>query len=684
MSTILQNYLKKLVNNKVFFYILLCVYIEPPFINYFSFDILSMAFACLRTVFSCIWFVYFFSNKNLFKDKKIVILFSLFLLSMAISGLVTDTLYLTYAINLFNVLMFFLINIYMLNYNKKSIYIYFKFIAIYILVHIITFVLFPQGLNNAEFIEDSIWFLGKKNTVSFYILPFLIALGSITFSSKKIILIVIILFMLFNQSSTALICLLVLYVLIYLISKKKLKINSLYLFLIFPLFLIYIVLNTFSVFGIYENIGQLITFNGRIEIWCQALSAFLENPLFGNGINYLFSPWTNGIVIETAHNSFLELLSKFGIVSFSLYFIFIAYLIYQFNKKMSGKNAQISVVLLFIFLLNNLFETVYLYYISILFYAMIYALSKQEYHLSYEDDNDFLFTIYIKLKRKLCELLFDRILTFYYTKRKIKYGINKNEVRDKKIIVTLTSYPLRFDYLYCTISSLLNQTLKPDKILLYIFKNDYDLLPRSVLDLEKMGLTIVKVDQDLKSHKKYYYSFMKYRNDLLITVDDDIIYSKNTIKNLVEKHYKFPNSIIASRVHKIKFDKTGSLMSYNDWDYEYRKLIDVPSYELFCTTGAGALFCPDLFKDEIFNKDVFIKYALSADDVWIKIMSIISKIPVVCINKSYYPHTVANSQKNTLNQLNVFNNQNDIILHDLLNIYSIDLHKKITQLNKTL
>lgn len=116
MSTILQNYLKKLVNNKVFFYILLCVYIEPPFINYFSFDILSMAFACLRTVFSCIWFVYFFSNKNLFKDKKIVILFSLFLLSMAISGLVTDTLYLTYAINLFNVLMFFLINIYFIDH----------------------------------------------------------------------------------------------------------------------------------------------------------------------------------------------------------------------------------------------------------------------------------------------------------------------------------------------------------------------------------------------------------------------------------------------------------------------------------------------------------------------------------------------------------------------------------------
>ena len=40
--------------------------------------------------------------------------------------------------------------------------------------------------------------------------------------------------------------------------------------------------------------------------------------------------------------------------------------------------------------------------------------------------------------------------------------------RQQKIIVSLTSYPKRFRYLHLTVKSLLLQTVKPDKIILYL------------------------------------------------------------------------------------------------------------------------------------------------------------------------------------------------------------------------
>ena len=45
------------------------------------------------------------------------------------------------------------------------------------------------------------------------------------------------------------------------------------------------------------------------------------------------------------------------------------------------------------------------------------------------------------------------------------FGLN-NQYRDKKVIVSLTSFPERISELKYTIFSLLNQSFKPDKILL--------------------------------------------------------------------------------------------------------------------------------------------------------------------------------------------------------------------------
>ena len=47
-----------------------------------------------------------------------------------------------------------------------------------------------------------------------------------------------------------------------------------------------------------------------------------------------------------------------------------------------------------------------------------------------------------------------------------KQGIRKNG--EDKVIVSLTSYPARFDTIHLCIKSLMYQTIKPDKIILWL------------------------------------------------------------------------------------------------------------------------------------------------------------------------------------------------------------------------
>ena len=53
------------------------------------------------------------------------------------------------------------------------------------------------------------------------------------------------------------------------------------------------------------------------------------------------------------------------------------------------------------------------------------------------------------------------------------------------LIVSLTSYPPRFKDLHKTIKTLVNKSLKPDKVILWISYSDKALIPHKVKQIEK-------------------------------------------------------------------------------------------------------------------------------------------------------------------------------------------------------
>ncbi|WP_221339827.1 glycosyltransferase family A protein [Bifidobacterium colobi] len=207
----------------------------------------------------------------------------------------------------------------------------------------------------------------------------------------------------------------------------------------------------------------------------------------------------------------------------------------------------------------------------------------------------------------------------------------------QRIIVSLTSYPPRMATIHESIRSILAQKTLPDKIILWLYEGDFPNrekdLPGTLTHLLAHDVQIRWVKEDLKPHKKYYWALQEFTHDLVITFDDDMIYPNTYISELMETHCAHPSAVVSIRTHLITFNADGSLKPYNDWIFEApahcSSLLNRPSMRLFGTNGAGTLFPPRIMPAATFDMEAIRRTALRADDIWIKVMQVVGRVPVV-------------------------------------------------------
>ncbi|QNM85777.1 hypothetical protein H9W90_01260 [Polaribacter pectinis] len=235
-----------------------------------------------------------------------------------------------------------------------------------------------------------------------------------------------------------------------------------------------------------------------------------------------------------------------------------------------------------------------------------------------------------------------------------------------KIIVSLTTFPARIGRIWIVVESILRQKIKPDKIILWLsaeqFK-DINRLPKKLKSFQKKGLEIRLCDEDLRSHKKYYYAFKEYPNDTIITVDDDLFYPETLIEDLINLNKLYPKTISCNRAFKIISNTNDILLPYNKWNLLKEEM--GPSSEFFYTTGGGTLFPPNTLYNEVLNKDVFMKYCLLADDVWLNLMSQLNKTKVSKLGKKSILLPILNTNNMKLSTLNLEQNLNDKQISDV-------------------
>jgi len=273
--------------------------------------------------------------------------------------------------------------------------------------------------------------------------------------------------------------------------------------------------------------------------------------------------------------------------------------------------------------------------------------------------------------------VFDILVPYHFRKTMNKQGMGiSTELRKETYIVSLTSFPGRINDIWITIETILRQSVKPDKIILWLAEEQFPdkQLPESINRLTKRGLTICYC-KDLRSHKKYYYSMLNFPESNIITLDDDLYYHKDVLKNVIELHKKFPGMIATNRAHKITV-KEGKVNPYSKWKHN---VVDrMPSHLLVATGGAGTLYEPGALPDEVFNENLFKKLCFHADDIWLKVMELINHKMVVTnnrFNKSFV--SVGTTQNQKLVSENILLGGNDVQLNNLLRHYEIDLLKEI-------
>ena len=260
---------------------------------------------------------------------------------------------------------------------------------------------------------------------------------------------------------------------------------------------------------------------------------------------------------------------------------------------------------------------------------------------------------------------------YYYPTN--SYGLNE-EPRNKKITVSLTSYPGRIKTVAYTIETILNQTVKPDRLVLWLgeekFPNkEYD-LPQNLKRLFNFGLTIGWT-RDIRSYTKLIPAVKAYPNDIIITVDDDNLYQPFLIEKLIESYKVEPAAAHTFIGPQILVNADGTIGSYNDWKY------DAPpdtSYSNITLGAGGMLYPPHCHTEELFNESNFKLLAPTTDDLWFWAMTVLAgrKIHRVMSGLgSFYPCFFANQASSLWSKNIDSNNGNDKQLASILETYPI-------------
>lgn len=240
-----------------------------------------------------------------------------------------------------------------------------------------------------------------------------------------------------------------------------------------------------------------------------------------------------------------------------------------------------------------------------------------------------------------------------------------------KIIISLTSYPDRINTVDQVIKSLFEQTEKADEIILWLstmeFSNKYKDLPERLNDLAGVnGFRIEWVDENIKSHKKYFYA-LPDSESIIITVDDDMIYSKQMVRTLMDSYRQHPHAISARNIHIIT-RKDGKIAPYLLWFDGVEEYIGQERMD-FCAIGVnGILYPPGCSSRDWFDSVAIGKYAEDQDDLWLKFNEIIHNVPVVYTGMGGEDRAVEGAAGEPLCFKNAYGGANDAAVSKLTDI----------------
>lgn len=269
-------------------------------------------------------------------------------------------------------------------------------------------------------------------------------------------------------------------------------------------------------------------------------------------------------------------------------------------------------------------------------------------------------------------------LSFLYTIYNLFLNENRfEETNEVHVVVSLTCFPGRIKKVYLTLESIMAQQYNNFKVVLYLsheeFPKGLEDLPGSLIRLHKRGVDINFTCENIRSYKKLHYALSDFPELPVITADDDVLYPSRWVNDFMESHKLFHDDILFARGHQITFDRNGNVKKY----ISFGKPAGYSASSLYIPTGvSGILYPPGCFFQDVQNKDIFMKLAPNADDIWYKVMTLLNgrKSRLIYKKPIHYP-PILGTQKISLRKQNLSKQHlnNDTQLLNLIDYYSIEL-----------
>ncbi len=189
----------------------------------------------------------------------------------------------------------------------------------------------------------------------------------------------------------------------------------------------------------------------------------------------------------------------------------------------------------------------------------------------------------------------------------------------QQVIVSMTSFPPAIRYAVGAIKSLLRGSVLPDKLVLYLTFAQFgeEGVPEELLDLarENPVFEIRDYDRDIRSYRKLIPALRDFPEAVIVTVDDDVAYGRNMLRDLLRLHEQYPDAVIAHRAKRILPGKP-----YRRWPkYRWYSFVMKRIHRSFANiqTGVGGvLYPPHSLDSSMMDEELFSSIAPTADDLW--------------------------------------------------------------------
>ncbi|HIE9167013.1 MULTISPECIES: glycosyltransferase [Klebsiella] len=248
------------------------------------------------------------------------------------------------------------------------------------------------------------------------------------------------------------------------------------------------------------------------------------------------------------------------------------------------------------------------------------------------------------------------------------------------LIVNLTTTHSRLDLCSITLFSLLNQSVSPDKIRVWISEESYlsdqgvKKIPDFLLKLNKFNDIVEFVYTKNTGPYRKIFPALKIagENDVLVYADDDVVYHKEWLEKLFSTFNKYQRmNVVAARVRLKKkniFNKYKSYVAYPICLTE-RTL----SRDYIITGLGGAILMKKHIASQYIYMEDYIEIAPKTDDLWISEIITRSKTNVTTCPDAICYFTEINHSNNALSA-----NNNPVLSGGVLSLF---LKKSILKLS---